>query len=62
MDLEVAMFHPAPSNLGFTIGTFAIKISSRLYGDSVECDTFYGDTIVKLVWRLSGVFMEKLAW
>ena len=26
----------------------------RLYGDSVESDTFYGDFMVKLLWRLSG--------
>ena len=25
----------------------------------MESDTFNGDFIVKLVWRLSGVFMEK---
>ena len=25
----------------------------------MESDTFYGDFMVKLVWRLSGVFMEK---
>ena len=31
----------------------------RLYGDSVEWDTFYGDFTVKLVWRLSKVFMEN---
>ena len=29
------------------------------YGDSVENGTFYEDFMVKLVWRLSGVFMEK---
>ena len=33
--------------------------SRRLYGDSVESVTFYGDFMVKLVWRLSRVFMEK---
>ena len=26
----------------------------RLYGDSVQSDTFYEDFMVKLVWRLSG--------
>ena len=31
----------------------------RQCGDSVESDAFYGDFMVKLVWRLSGVFMEK---
>ena len=31
----------------------------RLYGDSVESDTFYEDFMVKLVWRLCWVFMEK---
>ena len=31
----------------------------RLYGDSVKRDTFYGDFTVKLVWRLSKVFIEK---
>ena len=31
----------------------------RLYGDSEESDTFHGDFMVKLVWRLSGVLMEK---
>ena len=25
----------------------------------MESDTFYGDFVVKLVWRLSGVFIEK---
>ena len=25
-----------------------------------ESDTFYGDFKVKLVWRMSGVFMEKI--
>ena len=25
----------------------------------MESDTFYGDFMVKLVWRLSGVFMGK---
>ena len=25
----------------------------------MESDTFYGDLMVKLIWRLSGVFMEK---
>ena len=28
-------------------------------GDSVESDTFYGDFMVKLAWKLSGVSMEK---
>ena len=32
----------------------------RLYGDGVESDTFYGDFMIKLVWKLSGVFMEKI--
>ena len=27
----------------------------RLCGDSMESDTFYGDFVVKLIWRLSGV-------
>ena len=40
-----------------------IKLSewlvSRLYGNGVETDTFYGDLMVKLVWRLSEIFMEK---
>ena len=31
----------------------------RLFEDIVKSDTFYGDFIVKLVWRLSGIFMEK---
>ena len=25
----------------------------------MKSDTFYGDLILKLVWRLSGAFMEK---
>ena len=32
----------------------------RLYGDSVENYTFYGDFMVKLVWRLSEAFVEKI--
>ena len=28
-------------------------------GDSLEDDTFYGDFVVKLVWRLSGVLWRK---
>ena len=31
----------------------------RLYGDSVDSDISYGNFIVQLVWKLSGVFMEK---
>ena len=31
----------------------------RLYGDSVESDTCYGDFMAKLVRRLSEFFMEK---
>ena len=31
----------------------------RLYGDSVENDTFYGNFMVKLVEKLSGGFMEE---
>ena len=34
-------------------------VIGRLYGDNVESDTFYGDFMVKLVWRLSGIIMEK---
>ena len=33
-----------------------MEIVWRLYGDSVETDTFYGDFMVKLLWRLSEVF------
>ena len=32
----------------------------QMYGDSVESDTFYGDFMVKSVWRLFGVFIEEL--
>ena len=31
----------------------------RLCGDGVKSDTFYGDLMVKLDWKLSEVFMEK---
>ena len=34
----------------------------RLYGDSVESDTFFRDFMVKLVWKLSGVFMETILY
>ena len=30
-----------------------------MYGDSVESDTLYGDFMVKLIWRLPRVFIEK---
>ena len=33
----------------------------RLYGYSVESDTFHGDFMVKLFWRSSGFFLEN-AW
>ena len=32
----------------------------RLSGDNVESDTFYEDFMVKLVWKLSGVFLDKV--
>ena len=34
-------------------------VSMEIDGERVESDTFYGDFMVKLVWRLSGVFIEK---
>ena len=37
----------------------SMEIVWRCYGDSVESDTFYGDFVVKSVWRLSRVFTEK---
>ena len=36
-----------------------MEIVWSLYGDSVDSDTFYVDFMVKLVWRFSGIFMEK---
>ena len=27
--------------------------------ETVKSDTFYGDCMVKLVWRLSGIFRER---
>ena len=36
-----------------------VSMEIRLYGDRVESDPFYGYFMVKLVWRLSGIFMEK---
>ena len=36
-----------------------IMVSTRQCGDSVEIDTFYGDFMVELAWKLSGEFMEK---
>ena len=35
------------------------KVVWRMYGDSVESDTFHGDFMVKFVWILSGVFLQK---
>ena len=34
-------------------------ITRNYYGKSVESDNFHGDFMVKLVWRLSLVFMER---
>ena len=35
-------------------------VCMEIYGDSAESGTFYRDFILKLVWRLSGVFMKKI--
>ena len=34
-------------------------VSVRLCGDNVEKNTFCGDFMVILVWRLSGIFLEE---
>ena len=36
-----------------------VRHEGSTYGDSVESDTFYGNCMVRLVWRLPVVFMEK---
>ena len=36
-----------------------VNLITRMYKDSVESGTFYGDFMVKLILRLSGVFVEK---
>ena len=33
---------------------FSIETAWTLYGDSVETNNFYGESIVKLVWRKHG--------
>ena len=37
-----------------TLENYFVSIACRNYGDSGERDTFYGDFIVKVIWRLSG--------
>ena len=35
-------------------GKIFVSIICRNYIDSMESDTFYGDIMVKLIWRFSG--------
>ena len=39
--------------------TRMVIILWRSHGDSVESDNFYGDFMMKLVWRLSEVLWRK---
>ena len=34
-----------------------MEIVWRLYGDSMGNDTFHGDFMIKLIWRLSGTLI-----